>query len=62
MQILAHRGDSRKAHENTLSAFQSAYETGADGFEFDIRLSSDGIPVVHHNLMVGDGFIERFDF
>mgnify|MGYP003881097339 CR=1 FL=1 len=57
MEILAHRGDTTQAHENTLAAFQAAYDSGADGFEFDIRLSRDGVPVVYHNLMIGDVFI-----
>ena len=33
-----------------MEAFQAALESGADGIEFDVRLSADGVPIVHHNL------------
>lgn len=51
--IIAHRGASALAPENTLTAFQKAINDGAEGIEFDVRLSKDGIPVVIHdsNLM-----------
>ena len=47
--ILAHRGFSKKAPENTKASFRKAVEAGADGVEFDVQLSSDGIPVVIHD-------------
>ncbi len=47
--ILAHRGFSKKAPENTRASFRKAVEVGADGVEFDVQLSSDGIPVVIHD-------------
>lgn len=47
--IIAHRGASAHAPENTLSAFQMAIDAGADGGELDVRLSKDGIPVVVHD-------------
>jgi glycerophosphoryl diester phosphodiesterase len=37
------------APENTLASFQRAIEDGADGVEFDVRLSRDGVPVVIHD-------------
>jgi glycerophosphoryl diester phosphodiesterase len=57
MQILAHRGDTTHAHENTMNAFEAAFTAGASGFEFDVRLSADGVPVIFHNLMIGEAFI-----
>ncbi len=48
--IIAHRGASKLAPENTLAAFQKANEIGADGIEFDVRLSKDGVPVVVHDF------------
>jgi len=57
MELLAHRGDTNHAIENTLEAFQSAYDRGADGVELDIRLTHDGVPVIYHNMMLGDQFI-----
>lgn len=47
--IIAHRGASAFAPENTLAAFQRAIEDGADGIEFDVRLSKDNVPVVFHD-------------
>jgi glycerophosphoryl diester phosphodiesterase len=47
---LAHRGFSGKYPENTRLAFVKAIEeAGADGFESDVHLSSDGEPVVIHD-------------
>jgi glycerophosphoryl diester phosphodiesterase len=47
--IVAHRGASSTYPENTLPAFEAAIELGAPFVEFDVRLSSDGVPVVIHD-------------
>ncbi|GAB4151647.1 MAG: glycerophosphodiester phosphodiesterase family protein [Candidatus Promineifilaceae bacterium] len=47
--IIAHRGASADAPENTLAAFALAQEQGADGIELDVMLSADGLPVVIHD-------------
>ena len=47
--IIAHRGASAQAPENTLAAFQMAIDAGADGVEFDVQLSLNGVPVVIHD-------------
>jgi len=47
--IIAHRGASTFAPENTLAAFQMAIDAGAEGVEFDVRLAKDGVPVVFHD-------------
>lgn len=47
--ILAHRGASAYAPENTIAAFRLAHELGADGIEFDVQLTRDKIPVVIHD-------------
>lgn len=47
--VVAHRGASRQAPENTLCAFRKALEMGADGLELDVRFSADGVPVVIHD-------------
>ncbi|HEX8638621.1 MAG TPA: glycerophosphodiester phosphodiesterase family protein, partial [Pyrinomonadaceae bacterium] len=47
--IIAHRGASALAPENTLAAFRRAIIDGAEGIEFDVRLSKDGAPVVFHD-------------
>jgi glycerophosphoryl diester phosphodiesterase len=47
---LAHRGDWRHAPENTLEALIAAAAiAGCDGVEFDVRLASDGVPVLLHD-------------
>jgi glycerophosphoryl diester phosphodiesterase len=47
--LLGHRGARRGAPENTFFAFDKALREGCDGFEFDVRLSSDGRAVVSHD-------------
>lgn len=49
--LIAHRGDTKNFPENTVEAFASAIEKGADGIEFDIQLNRDGIPIVVHNYL-----------
>jgi glycerophosphoryl diester phosphodiesterase len=47
--LLAHRGDSAYAPENTLLAATLAQSAGADGWEFDVQLTRDGVPIVLHD-------------
>ena len=47
--VFAHRGGSKLRPENTVVAFDHGLACGADGLEFDVRLSSDGVPMVHHD-------------
>jgi glycerophosphoryl diester phosphodiesterase len=47
--VIAHRGASGYAPENTLSAFELAIAQGADALELDVRLTADGVPVVIHD-------------
>jgi glycerophosphoryl diester phosphodiesterase len=47
--VVAHRGASAYAPENTLAAFRLAAEHGADAIEFDVRATSDGHPVIIHD-------------
>jgi glycerophosphoryl diester phosphodiesterase len=47
---LAHRGDWRRAPENTLPALLAALAVpGCDGLEFDVRVAADGVPVLLHD-------------
>lgn len=50
--VIAHRGFSHVAPENTLSAFRSALDIGADGIETDVQLTRDGKMVMHHNYTI----------
>jgi len=47
--IVAHRGANEEAPENTRSAFDAALKYPVDGIEFDIRITREGIPVIHHD-------------
>ena len=47
--VFAHRGGSGLAPENTIAAFETGVALGADGLELDVRLSRDGVVVVHHD-------------
>lgn len=47
-RLFAHRGASHDHPENTIEAFDAAKDI-VQYFEFDIRFSRDGIPVVHHD-------------
>ena len=47
--IVAHRGDSFHAPENTLEAARLAWEAGADAWELDVQLTRDGVPIVLHD-------------
>lgn len=64
MEIIAHRGASAYAPENTLAAFQLAVEHGVESIELDVRLTKDGIPVICHDARInrtsnGKGFIHK---
>ncbi len=47
--LIAHRGASRYAPENTIAAFRKARDLGATWVETDVRLTKDFIPVLHHD-------------
>ena len=53
--VIAHRGASRAERENTVAAYRRAGEMGADAVELDVRRTTDGVLVVHHDPHLGDG-------
>jgi glycerophosphoryl diester phosphodiesterase len=59
--IIAHRGASAEAPENTLASFQTALHIGVDFVELDVHLSSDGTPVIHDDTTqrITGGLIDR---
>ncbi len=64
---LAHRGASGHAPENTMAAFRLAEQLGADGFELDVLLTRDGVPVVIHDETLdrttdGKGFVHEHTY
>jgi glycerophosphoryl diester phosphodiesterase len=48
-RVFAHRGGAALRPENTIPAFDHGLSLGADGLELDVRFSSDGVVVVHHD-------------
>ncbi len=52
-QVIAHRGASFNAPENTLAAFRLAWQQGADGIEGDFYLTDDGEIVCLHDSDTG---------
>ena len=53
--VIAHRGASQAAPENTVEAFRLARDLGADWVELDVRRTTDGVAVVHHDAHLADG-------
>lgn len=53
LTIIAHRGASHDAPENTLPAYKLAWQQGADGIEGDFRLTADGQIVCLHDPSTG---------
>jgi glycerophosphoryl diester phosphodiesterase len=59
---IGHRGAAGEAPENTLASFELAWRQGANGIEFDVQFSSDGVPVVIHDARLsrttsGNGWV-----
>jgi glycerophosphoryl diester phosphodiesterase len=50
--VIAHRGEHRRHHENTLEAIQGAIDCGADFTEMDVRRSLDGRYMIMHDSTV----------
>jgi glycerophosphoryl diester phosphodiesterase len=55
VRVIAHRGASAAAPENTIEAFRLARELGADWVELDARRTADGAVIVHHDAHLPDG-------
>jgi glycerophosphoryl diester phosphodiesterase len=67
VRVIAHRGSSARAPENTLAAFRAALDDGADGIELDARLTADGVVVVMHDDDIarttnGEGRVSEMSF
>jgi glycerophosphoryl diester phosphodiesterase len=62
--VIGHRGAAAVRPENTLPSFEHAMALGVDAIEFDVRVTGDGVAVVHHDSTTGrtcgeDVVIER---
>lgn len=61
--LLGHRGCRlRGFHENFHSAFAHALASGCDGFEFDVRLTSDQRPICLHDSAIGHMDIHSYTY
>jgi hypothetical protein len=53
MLIAAHRGLWENAPENSIRAFYAAINAGAEAIEMDVRVTSDGVPILMHDDDIG---------
>ena len=53
-KVIAHRGASADAPDNTAETFELAIEQEADLIETDVRVSADGVLVLEHDAKVGE--------
>lgn len=65
--VIAHRGASAEAPENTMAALKKAQEAGAQWIEFDVKLSQDGTPILMHDDTLerttdGTGYVADTDW
>ncbi len=73
--VISHRGANKVSPQNTIEAFKKAIIFRADGFETDVHLTGDGVPVICHNYTInktsnGKGaiannsldYLKKFDF
>ncbi len=65
-RVVAHRGNSSVAPQNTLAAFEAAWRAGADAIELDVQLTAGGDVVVIHDETVdattsGSGAVAELD-
>ena len=60
--IIAHRGFHKFAKENTIESYNKAIEIGADGIEFDVRRTKDGILISHHDEIIDNKYISSLTY
>lgn len=65
--VIAHRGASGYAPENTLSAFTKAAQMGIRWVEFDVMFSSDNVPIIFHDEKLsrttdGQGLVHSYEY
>ena len=60
--LVAHRGAPNEAQENTLAAFEAARKYAVGYLEFDVRVTKDGVAVIHHDPMIGLSAIAETDY
>ncbi|EDM82583.1 glycerophosphodiester phosphodiesterase family protein [Limnobacter sp. MED105] len=53
MELWAHRGSGKDSLENTIKGFEIALNSGFNAVEFDVMLTSDSVPMIHHDWVMG---------
>ena len=67
IDIIAHRGNTKVAPDNSISAIKECLKLGVKNIEIDVTLSKDKIPVIFHedyidNLTLGKGLLKDYTF
>jgi glycerophosphoryl diester phosphodiesterase len=52
--VIVHGGSQPRQYRDVLEALDTALAAGADGFEFDVRQTADGVLVVHHDDAIAE--------
>jgi glycerophosphoryl diester phosphodiesterase len=60
--IIAHRGASSLAKENTIESFKKAIEIGVDMIEFDVRRTRDQALIVHHDELMEEKPVKELTY
>ena len=62
MLIIGHRGAAGLAPENTIASLKAGFEAGSDILEFDVRITSDGIPILAHDAWIKGKSIRKHTY
>lgn len=60
MKVIGHRGARGLAPENTIASLRKGLEHQVDMLEFDLRVTRDGVAILHHDPVLRDAAKERF--
>ena len=63
-RVIAHRGfwDCGGSAQNSLVSLHKAHEAGCYGSEFDVIVTADGVPVIHHDDTIDSLVIEATNY
>lgn len=53
MELWAHRGSGKGSLENTIKGFEIALNSGFNAVEYDVMLTADSVPMIHHDWVMG---------
>ena len=60
--VIVHGGSQAHRYRDVLDALDTALDAGADGFEFDVRQTADGVLVVHHDDAIAEDVLSRMTY